>query len=282
MLQSIDIQINQISINNKTADIRMTKYIDSEIPPKASILYFHGGGLLYGTRNDLPLLHLESFTQAGFQVLCYDYPLAPKAQIGEVLQSVLDSIHSYNESLPFFLFGRSAGAYLTLLAATKFNADDNFKPNGIISFYGYGFLTDHWYEIPNSAYLKMPHITPEIIPTLYADTLITHAPMEGYYSAYIYARQSGKWKELFYQGRDKFFYTDFTLRLCDKINIPLFLTHATGDPDVPFTEFKALCDKYSVQRFIASSEMHDFDRDESAVQTTELLQHTIDFINNLI
>ena len=72
------------------------------------------------------------------------------------------------------------------------------------------------------------------------------------------------------------------MRLCDKIQTPLFLAHATGDADVPFAEFKALCDKYQPQRFIASSNTHDFDRDETASHTAELLQTTIRFMQNSI
>ena len=31
-----------------------TVYTDSDTPVKAAIIYFHGGGLLYGRRKDLP------------------------------------------------------------------------------------------------------------------------------------------------------------------------------------------------------------------------------------
>lgn len=282
MLQSIDIKLDSISIDDQTLDLYATKYYDSDIPAQASILYLHGGGLLYGSRKDLPLLHLQQFTQAGFQIISYDYPLAPGVKIDGILPSVVKSVLSYNESLPYFLFGRSAGAYLALLAINKLEQlNAPMLPKGLVSFYGYGFLTDGWYDSPSADYLKLPKVEADIMQNTLT-TLYATAPIDTHYSAYIYARQSGNWKSLIYQGRDKFFYTDYSLRLCDKIQTPLFLAHAIGDTDVPFAEFKVLCDKYQPQRFIASSNTHDFDRDETASHTAELLQTTIRFMQNLI
>ena len=37
-----------------------TVYTDSDTPVKAAIIYFHGGGLLYGRRKDLPRPHLNT------------------------------------------------------------------------------------------------------------------------------------------------------------------------------------------------------------------------------
>ena len=58
---------------------QVTRYTDSSFPTKARILYFHGGGLLYGSREDLPMLHISRLTQAGYEILAFDYPLAPAA-----------------------------------------------------------------------------------------------------------------------------------------------------------------------------------------------------------
>ena len=104
-----------------------TIYSDSGVTPKACILYFHGGGLLYGRRDDLPALHTDLLTKAGYVIISYDYPLAPAAKLDVILDDVCSSIAHYVEhpeaycglDLPFFLWGRSAGAYLCLLAAAR-------------------------------------------------------------------------------------------------------------------------------------------------------------------
>ena len=49
----------ELSIPNQIYEKHATIYYDTDIPPKACILYFHGGGLLYGTRTDLPELHRD-------------------------------------------------------------------------------------------------------------------------------------------------------------------------------------------------------------------------------
>ena len=110
-----------------------TVYTDSDTPVKAAIIYFHGGGLLYGRRKDLPRPHLNTLTQAGYAIIAFDYPLAPAAKLEMIMNDVESSIQYYIDhsdeliknpkssegSLPYFLWGRSAGAYLCLLAAEK-------------------------------------------------------------------------------------------------------------------------------------------------------------------
>ena len=129
-----------------------TVYTDSDTPVKAAIIYFHGGGLLYGRRKDLPRPHLNTLTQAGYAIIAFDYPLAPAAKLEMIMNDVESSIQYYidhsdeliespkssEESLPYFLWGRSAGAYLCLIAAAKGTYTQ--APAGILSYYGYGFF----------------------------------------------------------------------------------------------------------------------------------------------
>ena len=111
---------------------RVSIFQNPDVPLKASVLYFHGGGLLYGSREDLPDPHLQILTDAGFAVIAFDYPLSPGAKLPDIFADVCASIEMYLSDpalfsgasaapLPYFLFGRSAGAYLCLLAAGKGN-----------------------------------------------------------------------------------------------------------------------------------------------------------------
>src|SRR5699024_7926390 len=135
--------------------VRAILYEDPTVTPKACILYFHGGGLLYGNAEDLPSLHLRTLTGAGYPVVSFEYPLAPAAKLDTILSSVTDSINHYlrhweqyvPKKLPYILFGRSAGAYLCLIAAAHGNPDE--KPAGVLSYYGYGFLCDNWFDSPS-------------------------------------------------------------------------------------------------------------------------------------
>ena len=110
----------------RLTEILYEKYVtvstDTESAPRACILYFHGGGLLYGNREDLPDGHIAALTKAGYAILAFDYPLAPAAGIGQILSDVISSVNDFcthnmesaGGPLPFFLWGRSAGAYLCL------------------------------------------------------------------------------------------------------------------------------------------------------------------------
>lgn len=261
-----------------------TIYKDYEVETKATILYFHGGGLLYGNREDLPDLHLQTLTQAGFSIISFDYPLAPAAKLDTILQDVVESVHWYLKkerpvTLPYFLWGRSSGAYLCLLAAANGKLDP--APSGLLSYYGYGFLCDNWYQEPSSFYKTLPPVYETCLSGT-PKALHCQGDLDTHYSIYVYARQTGKWKDLIYEGREKYFFLNYSLRAKENLPCPLFCAHSTGDPDVPFQEFLALCNRYNPKRFIASTKEHDFDRNTDNPQTKKLLEESIQFLNNCI
>lgn len=132
---------------------QVTESWDTEAPQRGDIVYLHGGGLLFGTRDDLPAYHLEQLTRAGFRVLALDYPLAPNAKLPQILEDILCSVNTAARQ-PYALFGRSSGAYLCLLAAASGGLSR--EPRGLVSYYGYGFLTDGWYEAPSAHYSAFP------------------------------------------------------------------------------------------------------------------------------
>ncbi|MDO4287507.1 MAG: alpha/beta hydrolase [Eubacteriales bacterium] len=260
-----------------------TIYSDPDVEPQAHILYFHGGGLLYGSRTDLPQKHLLTLTQKGFIIIAFDYPLAPIAKLGFILEDILSSINRFVSNpdaytvhkLPYYLWGRSAGAYLCLLAAASGSLAQ--PPLGILSYYGYGFLTDGWFNTASRYYQTLPPV-PESCLNALPQFMHADGPLDTHYSAYVYARQTGCWKSLFYDGREKYFFLDYSLRNCDKLPCPVFCAHSMRDTDIPFAEFQALCQKYHAQRFIASGDQHDFDRNESSPLTSRLLNATLRFL----
>ena len=263
---------------------RVTVYTDTAAETKARILYFHGGGLLYGSRCDLPSGHIAVLTQAGYDILAFDYPLAPAAGLELILEDVCASINSACEdsfdytdgSLPYYLWGRSAGAYLCLIAAASGHLIR--KPKGILSYYGYGFLCDNWFCTPAPYYLGLPPVEESCLEHA-SKTPDADGSLDTHYSIYVYARQTGNWKQLIYTGREKFFYLNYSLRTCDHLPCPLFCAHSTGDPDVPYAEFLELCNRYQATRFIASGNEHDFDRNEDNPFTGQLLQATVKFLD---
>ncbi|MDD2980266.1 MAG: alpha/beta hydrolase [Hespellia sp.] len=282
MLHKKDLQLT-----NEFYDKHATVYYDTNIVPRAAILYFHGGGLLYGSRKDLPELHLRTLTNAGFVLIAYDYPLAPAAKVDLILNDVCQSIQDYcknntkytDSPLPYFLWGRSAGAYLCLLAAASGSLAQ--PPLGLLSYYGYGFLCDNWFNQPSPYYCTLPQVPGTCLSKISSE-LHASGSLDTHYSAYVYARQSGKWLSQFFEGREKHFYLNFTLRLCEKMPCPLFCAHSTGDTDVPFAEFTELTNRYNPTRFVASGSVHDFDRDETSDAAIRLLDATVNFLNSIL
>ncbi|MCB6200413.1 alpha/beta hydrolase [Extibacter muris] len=273
-----------IEISNTLYQKHATIYADSGAAPRACILYFHGGGLLYGERDDLPKLHIDTLTGAGYIIISYDYPLAPAAKLNTILDDVSSSISHYVEysdmycgcELPFFLWGRSAGAYLCLLAAAQ--GDLPTAPKGILSYYGYGFLCDGWFETPSSFYCSLPPVEASCLDNAGTE-LRSCGSLDTHYSIYVYARQTGRWRSLLYEGREKYFYLDYTLRTCTSLPCPLFCAHSTNDPDVPYEEFLALTGRYAAKQFIAAGSTHDFDRVEEDPFTGSLLEETLKFLD---
>lgn len=260
-----------------------TLYIPQDTAPRASILYFHGGGLLYGHRKDLPQAHIEALTQAGYALLAFDYPLAPGALIDCIQEDVCASVNTYcrqgigpiKKNTPYFLWGRSAGAYLCLLAAAFGKLDA--PPLGLLSYYGYGFLCDFWFERPSSYYLEMPALSSGCLKALPRE-IHSLGPVDTHYGAYVYARQKGIWKSMFYKGEKGRFFLDYSLRQVKALPCPLFLAHSINDPDVPYDEFLALAETYHGQRYISVSGEHDFDRTESPFLVSRLMEATVGFL----
>lgn len=278
---------NKIHISNEIYKKNAIVYYDTDVKSKACILYFHGGGLLYGTKTDLPVLHKETLTKAGYRIIAFDYPLAPSAKLDLILEDVCASVNHYIENhslyaeisgarLPYFLWGRSAGAYLCLLAAASGRLRE--KPSGILSYYGYGFLCDGWFMTPSRYYNTLPAVGETALGNI-PSGIHADGNLDTHYSVYVYARQQGNWTDLIYAGRQKFFYLDYTLRTCEKLPCPLFCAHSTGDTDVPYSEFLELCGRYHGQRFVVSHSMHDFDRDEKSPVTVRLLEATVKFLD---
>lgn len=176
---------------------------------------------------------MNTLTQAGYAIIAFDYPLAPAAKLEMIMNDVESSIQYYIDhsdeliknpkssegSLPYFLWGRSAGAYLCLIAAAKGTYTQ--APAGILSYYGYGFLCDNWFKEPSRHYCTLPKV-PESALCVIPEGIHADGDLDTHYSVYVYARQQGNWIDLFYEGREKFFY--LVIHFAPVIN---FLAHCS-------------------------------------------------------
>ncbi len=249
---------------------------------KGNILYFHGGGLIFGTKDDLPLYHINEITKAGYNIIAFDYPLAPESNFNQIIDYIIKSINIYTENLnePYFLWGRSAGAYLSLLVANS--KELKVMPKAIISYYGYGLLVPHWFNKPSAYYTKYPMVEKKIAENLIQNEVILSAPPNPRFLLYLYARQSGAWMKLIWGEDDENkFLEKYSLRNVDFSHYPpVLLAHSKEDNDVPYEESEILSQKIKNSTFIPiDAKVHDFDRDDKSRNTKILVGKTIEFLD---
>ena len=111
------------------------------VPAEKYLLYFHGGGFVYGSKNDLPQALSAVFLNAGYTILAVDYLLAPNHSLQEILTQNEQTFAELNAAIikdqPFSFCGRSAGGYAMLALTQHLLANKQQLPERVINFYGY-------------------------------------------------------------------------------------------------------------------------------------------------
>lgn len=278
-------------IPRKSYSLQATLTYKEDVTQKGYLLYFHGGGLLFGKKNDLQKEVMDFYIRNGFGIVSFDYGLAPYTKLPGILTDLKDGVCWFLKhqelfpvpNLPWFLWGRSAGAYLCLISTLLKMIP---YPSGILSYYGYGFLEPDWFLQPNAYYNRFPASTSSDFDAFMngdsMDGFCTSGSLQTRYSIYVHARQTGTWIPLFYEGKCKDFLRKYTFLLHEVPEDfpPVFLTHALQDPDVPFAESKALQQKLPNCVFcpVFASE-HDFDRNAESYTTRHVLEMSMAFLD---
>lgn len=225
--------------------------------PKGIIIYFHGGGLIFGDAHDLAQPYIDVLSQ-NFHLVLASYRLAPESKINVIIRDVLlqyDTIKQRYSSLPLFTFGRSAGAFLAMLVSLHRPVD------GILDFYGYCRVHVPSFLRPNAQYQTLSSkITPDIINQLIQNKPLISGPMQVRYPIYIHARGEAKW--LYYLGIQTSTQSDYNISPQQLKGFPpMFIVHCKNDPDVPYTESEHIYQNVSnCQIESLNFNQHDFDR----------------------
>lgn len=233
---------------------------------KGILLYLHGGGLIFGKKDDLPDIYLEMLVEAGYGVIAFDYLLAPESKLDVIIESVAQQINWYFtkgraqlnlEHVPFtYIMGRSAGAYLAIQMIQRF--PDKFT--GLISFYGYYQLTDAHFAVPNRHYLAFGKVSDRQYQKLLSTKPLASGDDDERYLMYLYARQRGNWQTILLPEGEKA--KNFSVNLNNLQQFPpSFIAVAKDDIDVPSKQSKMLA-KYipEAELHVLESAEHDFDR----------------------
>lgn len=230
-----------------------------------AILYFHGGGLVYGTVDDLPEVYRDMFLNAGYDVISCEYPLAPETKLDEIRKSIGEAVRWFQkesqqtlglDSSAYILFGRSAGAYLSLLASQ----DAKVKPKALLLLYGYHTLQEASFRVPSRHYLQFPAVGEAVAKQLVQSIPLAEGSKEKRYALYVHYRQTGSWiKHLLPPDAQP---ANFSLSDTDLALLPpAFLAAATGDPDVPYRISQRISRNIPDAHLeTVEADEHDFDR----------------------
>ncbi|MFD1124053.1 alpha/beta hydrolase [Lentilactobacillus raoultii] len=251
-----------------------------------TIIYIHGGGLIFGNRDDLPQTYLDRFLNAGYSVFALDYLLAPESTYQDIIDSVKAGVthflNHFNElgvqDNRYILFGRSAGAYLCM----QLIADDlSPKPTALIDFYGFESLLASNLLKPNALYSSYPKVTKAELKGLVGDSPVSHSSYEERFLIYVYARQTADWQKMIFQGTDGE-EIKLTKELLTSNFPPTYICQSNADPDVPFINSIMLKAKLPNAKLMPiTSKDHDFDRVVSP-ETLKVYEQVIDWLDHLI
>ncbi|PGH23919.1 hypothetical protein AJ80_01981 [Polytolypa hystricis UAMH7299] len=151
--------------------------LDLYLPPKSEtnppiLLWFHGGGLLQGSRSGVAPHMLSGVSKYGFALVSADYRLAPQATIDEIVSDVQDCLTFIHDKLPQHMplgvtldtsriaaSGSSAGGYLALLAGLY----SKVTPKVVLSMYPITNPYGKFFTTPQ------PQRIPDIIPDRHVD-----------------------------------------------------------------------------------------------------------------
>lgn len=272
-------------------EIEGTLY-ETEAAEAPLLMYIHGGGLVWGTKNDIDQRQVELYTNAGFNVFSIDYRLAPESKLPDIIRDVQNAIewlvqhgqeHADFDPGKIAVIGSSAGGYLALMTGTL-----KTRPQAIISFYGYGDITGDWYLKPSPHFSKMTNVPEVLAQQLIGNEPISASPIEKRYAIYLYCRQQGKWIDyvtgVSSEGDLTPLHKYCPLRLIDRQFPPTLLLHGDDDEDVPYEESvnmkQALSDAGVMSKLITiEGGKHTFDENMEDSQVIDAFNNVIQFLN---
>lgn len=255
------------------------------------LIYIHGGGLIWGSRIDMPDQQISFFNEAGFHLFTIDYRLAPETKLNGIQDDIQDAItwlrNQGSTTLDIdvnkiAVMGSSAGGYLALLSGIM-----EEKPDAIVSLYGYGDITGTWYTQPSSFFLQKPQVPKQLAYQLVSPNVLSESPIERRYAIYLYCRQQGAWLEEA-TGMNPTTQLDKIKTFCpyyqlDNSYPPTMLLHGNKDTDVPYEESvkmnQRLAENQVEHEFITMENAdHVFDENWEKPDVKQAFQRIVQFL----
>ena len=279
-------QVNQLHIQGD--------YYAVNVKKAPLVIFIHGGGLIWGTSNDMKKAQRDFYLNAGYNVYSIEYRLAPESKLPDIIRDIKDCMKWIYElgakELDFdpenvAIVGSSAGGYLALTTGT-FEA---YRPKAIVSFYGYGNILGSWYTTPSRHFNKMTKVPEKLAQQLIQKSPTASAPIEQRYAIYLFCRQQGKWLD-YVTGLDPVIYRDHLRPFCpvdqiDEAYPPTLLLHGDADEDVPYEESVQM--HKALQQHNIESELitikdgkHTFDYEDEKPVVQDAFKKVVSFLDS--
>lgn len=238
------------------------------------LIYFHGGGLIYGTRNDIPFALTKIFLKKKIEVIAIDYPLAPNSSLNSILETILQSfLELYKtiikpQNFNYMLCGRSAGGFIMFWLTNQILKLKQIKnPTKIINFYGYYDLND----INKVKKLSNKVISKEFIRTTNITDFIHDDPTLSRYVLYLYLVQKGDLQKAYAIKESEISKYSISKDELKKFP-PIFSSASVSDKEVPFRYSKSLKNLSQNNVFYPLYYLdHDFLKDINNFQVQKVL-----------
>jgi len=125
---------------------------ESSVPSSPSVVYIHGGGLVWGSRKRVVPEQVSALADHGYTVISIDHRLAPEAKLPSIAEDVRDALIWYSMTALISSASTRASSgirqvgrgYLALLSGTFAR-----KPKAIVSYFGFGDILNDWGRTPS-------------------------------------------------------------------------------------------------------------------------------------
>jgi len=220
------------------------------------IVWIHGGALIMGHREDVPVQVRSVAEDNNYALASIDYRLAPETKLPQLIGDIEAAFQwlggegakqFHLDPSRIAVCGGSAGGYLTLITGYRANP----KPKALVALYGYGDLIGEWYSTPSPHPRHNPKkFTREEAEQQTDGTVISDARERKGNGAiiYLYYRQNGIWpREV--SGFDPDTLAEKIAPFEPVRNVtedypPTLLMHGTSDTDVPYEESTMMAEQF--------------------------------------
>jgi acetyl esterase/lipase len=228
-----------------TLPIKADVYREDDDLDRPVVVWVHGGALINGHRESIPLRLKEPLLAAGHLLVSLDYRLAPETKLPAIIEDLEDAFRWIQNDGPRLfhadarrvaVVGGSAGGYLTLVCGFRIRP----RPSALVALWGYGDLVGPWYSTPSPhpAHQRVRLSRDEAFRQVAGPPIADARDRQGDGGAfYQFCRQQGLWPKAV-SGWDPHteaekFVPYMPVRNVDRHFPPTLLVHGEEDTDVP-------------------------------------------------